>query len=185
MNLFSRLKRWLSSPAPSSAATKTTASPGAGPARLLILRHAEKTGDPADMNLSEDGQARAERLATYIPQTFGRPDFLLAAIRSKHSNRSYETLLPLSQATGLPIDSRFKDNAEDRLVEALQTGPEFAGKFGVVSWHHSGIGDLIAGLGAPPGAFPARWDPEVFNLIVELTFAAGAPPNIRQIVQPF
>ena len=72
--LFDWLKRLLSG----TRRTEPGASPfapGQGPARLLILRHAEKTGDKNDPYLSQPGQARADRLATYIPQTFGRPIF--------------------------------------------------------------------------------------------------------------
>ena len=46
-------------------------------ARILLMRHAEKTGDPMDPHLSQDGYARATKLADYIPSTFGIPNFLL------------------------------------------------------------------------------------------------------------
>ena len=68
--------------------------------RIVLMRHGEKAGDPEDIHLSEEGQERAERLATYIPQTFGRPDFIFAADRSKRSIRSIETAEPLAAAVG-------------------------------------------------------------------------------------
>jgi len=45
-------------------------------ARILLMRHAEKTGDPMDPHLSQDGCARAAKLADFIPATFGIPQFL-------------------------------------------------------------------------------------------------------------
>jgi hypothetical protein len=56
-------------------------------------------------HLSPAGLQRAGRLASYIPQTFGKPDFLFAAADSEQSHRPVETIEPLSQATGVPIDS--------------------------------------------------------------------------------
>jgi len=46
-------------------------------ARILLMRHAEKTGDPMDPHLSLDGYARAAKLADFIPATFGIPQFLI------------------------------------------------------------------------------------------------------------
>jgi broad specificity phosphatase PhoE len=71
----------------------------ADPSLILVMRHAEKSLDPADPDLSPAGEARAQALATYIPQTFEPLDFLYAAAISKHSARPYETVKPLSLKT--------------------------------------------------------------------------------------
>jgi hypothetical protein len=155
------------------------------PARLLLMRHAEKPDDPDNMHLSGEGRERAERLATYIPQTFGKPDFLIAAMQSKHSNRSYETLVPLSKATGLPIDPSFKDTQALDLAGALLSDGAYAGKYGVICWHHGALPGLLAALGAPDGSYPGNWNPDVFNLIFEMTFRDGAEPRVRQIEEDF
>jgi hypothetical protein len=44
--------------------------------KILLMRHAEKPDDPLDPKLSVAGSARAQKLAQYIPETFGKPDFL-------------------------------------------------------------------------------------------------------------
>lgn len=160
-------------------------APGSGPARLLIMRHAEKPQDKGNMHLSPAGEVRAARLARYVPDTFGRPDFLIAAMRSKHSDRSYETLVPLSQALGLTIDTRFKDDDPDAVIEALARETVFAGKFGVICWHHSALPALIGGLGAPAGTFPPAWNGDVFNLVVEMRYDAVAAPAVRLVTEPF
>ena len=158
---------------------------GTGPARLLILRHAEKTGDKRDRGLSEAGRARAEKLAAYIPKTFGAPDFLIAASSGKKSDRPYDTLVPLAKALGLEIWADLDDEEVDDMVEALAETPEWRGKFGVISWRHSDLSRLIAALGAPDGTYPDPWDPSRFDLLIDMTFSSAGPPKVRQINPPF
>ena len=60
---------------------------------ILVMRHAEKPTDDHDPHLSPPGKERAEKLATYIPDTFGKPDFVFAAAvstqgRSRRSSLS-------------------------------------------------------------------------------------------------
>lgn len=159
-------------------------APGTGPAKLLIMRHAEKTGKRRDPNLSEAGQQRADQLVDYIPKQFGRPDFLFAATSSKRSSRPYETLEPLANRLGLEIDETFDDEDFEALVEGLAK-PAYARKFGVIAWRHSDIPSLLASLGAPNGSYPAEWDDTVYNVIFEVTFSNGAAPKVREITEPF
>ncbi|MBS0270227.1 MAG: histidine phosphatase family protein, partial [Proteobacteria bacterium] len=85
-----------------------------GPKRIILMRHADKTGDDGDEDLSEAGRTRAEHLATYIPQTFGKPDFIIATARSKHSDRPRETVQPLADALGMKVEHDMeKDEIED------------------------------------------------------------------------
>ena len=73
------------------------------------MRHAEKTGDPMDPHLSQDGYARAGKLADFIPASFGIPRFLFATSISKHSVRPIETLEPLSMKIGVSVDATYAD----------------------------------------------------------------------------
>lgn len=184
MNFFAWLKRLLFG-APRTHFGTSPFPAGQGPARLLIMRHAEKTGDNSDPYLSAEGQSRAERLATYIPQTFGTPDFLIAAKTSKKSRRPYDTIAPLANALGLKILEKFDDDETDALVEHLGNRKKYAAKSGVVSWRHSDIPALLAALGAPEGSYPVAWDPAVFNLIFEISFRDGTSPQVRRHVEPF
>jgi hypothetical protein len=158
---------------------------GQGPARLLIMRHGEKTGDNSDPYLSVQGQQRAKRLAAYIPQTFGPPDFLIAAKTSKKSLRPYDTLRPLADVLGLRIKEKFDDDETDALVEHMGASENYAGKYGVIAWRHGNIPSLLEALGAPDGSYPQPWDDRVFNLIIEMTFSDSAAPRLRQITEPF
>ena len=164
-----------------------TASPfpsGTGPARIIVFRHAEKTGEKSDPHLSAAGQKRADRLASYVPKTFGKPDFLIAASRNKYSDRPLDTLIPLARSLGLEITNSIQDEDTDGLVSLLRDTAVYAGKFGLVCWRHSDLPDVCAALGAPEGAFPAEWGEDVYDLMIEITYAGGAPAA-RSITMPF
>jgi phosphohistidine phosphatase SixA len=156
-----------------------------GPARLLVLRHAEKTGDLDDIHLSKAGVKRAERLASFIPDTFGRPDFLFAAARSKRSIRSIETLQPLARATGAPLRFDIEDRDFSELVSHLLADEMYHGKTVVICWHHTKLSGIAAELGAPPGTFPGAWRETVYDQIIDIDYRSGSPPRVLTITQPF
>jgi phosphohistidine phosphatase SixA len=151
---------------------------------ILLMRHAEKPADVADIHLSPAGAERAEELASYIPKTFGKPDFLFAAANSKHSYRPVETVEPLSRATGLSIDSSHPDDDYAALASKLLTKPHFEGKLTLVCWHHEKIPHFAKALGAGEGDIPDPWDPDVFNLILQFGFKAGKL-TVKEIKEPF
>src|SRR5579862_5355950 len=83
------------------------------PQQILIIRHAEKTGDKDDIHLSKAGQERAEVLYKLFeaskerPEPFPTPDFIFAASKSKDSNRPIETVTPLAKKLKLTIIDTF------------------------------------------------------------------------------
>jgi phosphohistidine phosphatase SixA len=154
------------------------------PRTLLVMRHAEKSADPSDPDLTAAGEARAKALAGYIPTQFGAPDFIFAAGISKHSARPYETVKPLSRRTGVPIDSTIADQDYGFLASELLSDTDYAGKGVVVCWHHGNIPSLMHALGAASGAYPDPWDPTVFNLILKVEFSPGGP-TVTRVTEPF
>jgi phosphohistidine phosphatase SixA len=154
------------------------------PQFILVMRHAEKSADPTDPNLTAAGQPRAQALATYIPATFGGPDAIFASTISKHSARPYETVEPLSKRTGVPINATFADQDYGALAAELMSDPDLAAKRVVVCWHHGNIPSLMHALGAPAGAYPDPWDPAVFNLILKIVFE-DLGPIVTKISEPF
>lgn len=184
MNIIDWLKRLLTG-TPRTEPGQSPFAPGTGPARLLILRHGEKTGDKNDPYLSQPGQARAETLAAYIPETSGKPDFLIAAKTSRKSQRPYDTLKPLAESLGLDIMEKFDDEEVDALVAHLGGKSKYAGKFGVISWRHSDIPALLEALGAPAGSYPQDWDYDEYKLMFEVRFADGRAPEVRRTIMPF
>ena len=170
-----------------SATVTAVAHPDGGPSRIVLMRHGEKTGDPEDIHLSEEGQERAERLATYIPQTFGRPDFIFAADRSKRSIRSIETAEPLAAAVGLDVQHDIEDDDFEELVREIFSNPAYRGKTIVIFWHHQKLPEIAALLGAPPGSFPDPWSEDLYNVILDFRYDpnTGAAPAITRVVEPF
>jgi broad specificity phosphatase PhoE len=152
--------------------------------RILVMRHAEKTKDPNDPDLSRAGHARAKELARYMPKKFGKPDFLFASAFSKHSHRPYETLKPLSKKVGVPIDTTFADQDYSALANEITTDKQFDGKLIIVCWHHGNIPSLAHALQAKDGSYPDPWDPSVFNLILQFDYSAGVP-CVREIKEKF
>jgi hypothetical protein len=149
------------------------------------MRHAEKPDDPMNPDLSDAGYVRAERLADYVPATFGRPEFLFATALSTHSARPVETLTPLSKQIGVAIDSTFADQDYGALAEDVLSQPQFTGKLILVCWHHGDIPSLMRALRAKSDEFPDPWDPQVFNLILQLDYAGSADPNMVRVIEPF
>ena len=158
---------------------------GASPTFLLVMRHAEKSDDPSDPDLTPAGHQRAETLANYIPKTFGLPDAIFAAAISKHSARPYETVEQLAKAVGKPIDATIADQDYGFLANKLLTDAAYARKAVVVCWHHGNIPSMLHALGAAPGDYPDPWDPTCFNLILKVEFPADGPPSVTEITEPF
>ena len=159
--------------------------PDTGPARLIVLRHAEKTSDRRDRNLSPAGLERAARLVPYVLETFGRPDFLIAAKSSDRSRRPVETIEPLAAALGLEIKGKFDDDEFDGLVAALGAKPAYRSKFGVISWRHSDIPNLVATLGAPADTFPAEWGESDYTTLVDISYSSDSKVTAKRLTMPF
>jgi phosphohistidine phosphatase SixA len=155
------------------------------PKQILLMRHAEKPDDVRDPNLSDAGNTRAEKLADYVPQNLGIPDFLFASAKSKHSIRSIETITPLSKEIGVPIDATIADQDFPVLADDLLTDGKFGSKLILVCWHHGFLSDLAFALGASRDHVPHHWDPLVFNLVLKLDYSTGSAPIVTPITEPF
>ncbi|MDX2259622.1 MAG: histidine phosphatase family protein, partial [Hyphomicrobiaceae bacterium] len=158
--------------------------PGTGPSRLIVMRHAEKSGDKRDPHLSLPGRKRAEHLVEYIPATFGQPHFLIAARTSSRSRRPVETLEPLAAALALEVRAKFDDDDVDDIVEALRDKQRHRGKLGVICWRHSELAGLVQALGAAPDAYPDPWDENDYTTIIDLTYPGNGEVTARRIRMP-
>lgn len=170
---------------PTSRVPIADATTWKGPRRILLMRHAEKTGELDDIHLSKQGDKRAKKLASYIPETFGVPDFIFAAARSKRSIRSIETMQPLAAAVRKPLRFDVEDKQFGELVDHLVTDLQYTGALVIVCWHHGKLPEIAEALGAPPDTYPDPWPNDIFDLIVDLDYRRGTPPSVSQIVEPF
>jgi broad specificity phosphatase PhoE len=149
---------------------------------ILVMRHAEKSDDPLDPDLSPAGRARAQHLASYIPATFGQPGFLFASAVSKHSHRPIQTLEPLSLQCSVKIDASYADQDYGALAQELRENNAYDASLVIVCWHHGNIPPLMHALKAAAGDYPDPWNPAVFNLILRLD---GSAPKVTRVTEPF
>lgn len=119
------------------------------PRRVLLIRHAEKTGRPEDQGLSDLGRLRAAALACVLPARFGRPEVLVACRSSPRSRRPLETVAPLAEKLGLPVEERWGTSDVEPLGAALDAEPRFADRLVLICWRHKTLGALARRLGAP------------------------------------
>ncbi len=147
-------------------------------ATLLLIRHAEKSGDPQDAALTPAGEARAQAYVAYF-RNLGRgtspiaaPTQLIAAADSVNSTRSRLTLAPLAAALDLAMDVTVADHDFQRLVDRLLRENRYDHATTLICWHHGQILALAHALGAPPTALPMAWPDEVFGWLLRLDFDA-------------
>src|SRR5258708_32035858 len=131
------------------------------PSHVLIIRHAEKPDDPADVHLTKRGDERARALQLLFvasperPEPFPTPDILFATRPSDKSDRPVATLTPLSMKLKLPIDRGYRNLLPDadvdkkdsrkgvfELADEILGDKKYAGKTVLICWHHGTIPDL-------------------------------------------
>ena len=145
------------------------------PKLVLVIRHAEKTGRPEDRGLSETGRSRAAALAETLPRTFGPLDALIACRSTAKSRRPAETLEPVAQRLGLPIDERWGTYDFADLARTVLTDPALAGRAVLISWRHDTMKQLAESFGVaeapawPDTLYDGIWKLEPSPTGVELT----------------
>jgi hypothetical protein len=156
----------------------TTRAPQARPAHIILIRHAEKPADPDDPHLSPEGVERAKLLVSFITTDpamikLGSPVAVFATRTTKHDDgqRTQETVLPLSRALKLPVQTPFlgKDFAD--LATLILTSRAYAGKTIVICWNHEVIPQLAAALGVTPE--PPKWKRSVFDQVYVISYRDG------------
>jgi hypothetical protein len=142
-----------------------------GPTRVLLIRHAEKTGNKADAHLNARGYERAAALVRLFPARFEPPRFIFASHASAHSNRPVETVTPLARALRLKIDTRYRNEDYAGLARHLLSGPAYSRQTVLVCWHHGNLPRLAAALGAAHP--PSPWPDTQFDRVWELNYRDG------------
>jgi len=127
---------------------------------VLLVRHAEKTGEAGDPLLTPAGQARAEKLSHVA---------LKAGVAAIYASPTQETVLPLANICGLPVNSYNPDDVQEFLGTILS---DHAGKAVVVAGHKETLSEIITKLGGSP--FPVLYDNEHDNLVVLTVCETGA-----------
>ncbi len=155
------------------------------PITILVMRHAEKSPDLNDPHLTTAGAERSKSLAKYIPTQFGKPDFIFATSNSNHSSRPFETVLPLSQTVGVPIDQTYADQDYGALALTILQSEKYQNKLVLICWHHGNIPSLLNALGALQGTYSDPWPNTTFNMIIKLTIGNNKATQVVTMTEPF
>jgi hypothetical protein len=149
---------------------------------ILLTRHCEKVGpnvEDADGNVhcSYLGLERASFMATLFGHSkhtrWPSPSHLFALTpdRGTHWNmREWESLLPLSKATGISTDVVNRPDLAEEYFSLLQSG-DLCGKLTVVSWDHEDLPELAMHLGCgPDNGCPAFYPEDDFDQVWQLKY---------------
>jgi broad specificity phosphatase PhoE len=153
------------------------------PASISLIRHAEKQlgdgpprgvlvdGSPDPESLTPRGWQRAGALVgLFVPRAdqsgvtiLPTPTRLFASEVGEHSHsrRPLETLLPLSERIGKPLEEPFLQDELDRLVAAIRASDEHI----LVAWEHKRIPLIANQLVEDRSTVPQVWPDDRFDLV--------------------
>lgn len=148
------------------------------PAMIVVLRHGEKP--PEGNNLDAQGQERARALVNVFStrpdlNAYGKPVVIYAMGPSPEdpSNRPVQTVLPTSQALGIPMVTHYTHLQYADVAREIYNTPSYQGRTVIICWEHHVIPDLIKSLGVHHG--PKKWDGRVFDQFWIVRFPGGVP----------
>lgn len=120
-------------------ATGTPSGDRLGVTTLFVVRHAEKTSESSDAQLSEEGRARAETLAWMLR------DVSFDAVYSTNLARTRNTVAAVAKAAGTKLS--FYSPKPGLLKKQLET--EHVGHTVLISGHSNTIPAFLKELGVP------------------------------------
>jgi phosphohistidine phosphatase SixA len=137
---------------------------------VILIRHAEKVIDPnnADPDLSPAGQARAQELV----RMFG--DAGINAIYATQYKRTQQTVKPLADKLGLPVNQVNSKNTAD-LVAQIRS--QNSGQVVFIAGHNNSVPEIIAALGGP--TYPIIPDTEYDNLYLVTVYRTGKAKVVK------
>jgi hypothetical protein len=156
----------------------------AGPAQVILIRHAEKPSE--GHGLSQKGK---ERAAALVPFFLGRPEVLQyktpVAIYAQKSTETHRSRRPVNTVKALAkklelevIEYAHEDFA--RLVKEITSNRKYDGKMVLICWEHKAIRDLAREFGVKH----APKFPDVFDRVWIISFAKeGKPPALLDLPQ--
>lgn len=129
----------------------------AEPSTIYLVRHAEKESGGKDPDLTAQGQARAQNIATILHKTG------IAHIFSTPYKRTMQTAQALAQRSGVPVQS-YDPAAPKLLVDRVKS---LKGAVLVVG-HSNTLTELVRLFGGVPGAdIPETEYDRLYQLVVD------------------
>lgn len=166
MSLSARLFRCLSF----SLAILAPGAALAEPSAIYLVRHGEKASMGQDPELTPQGQARAQAIATILSRTG------ITAVFSTPTQRTRQTAQPLAQRIGLEVQL-YDPRAPKALVEKVKTlsGPV------LVVGHSNTLPELVRLFGGAPGADIGD---DEYDRLYQLTPTAGGAVRTILLTSP-
>ena len=154
------------------------------PAKILILRHAEKPSNHSNEHLSLQGYQRAAALSPYFQGNFPGVNHIFAAGVGLHSpsHRPIETIRPTANALGKQIHDEFLKDDYLAMVAHIKSDAQYNAEELIICWEHSDIESIATAFGAI-GVPSAPWPADRFDLVWELTFTGTTGYRLKQIPQ--
>jgi broad specificity phosphatase PhoE len=173
-----------------TGAAPATSAPGLAPAGVapqdvvMLIRHAEKPdgelpgvdadGNEDDSSLTEVGWQRANRLVDLFDPAQGAPRAGLARPTAIYAagvtddgegQRTRETVAPLADRLGLPVETEYGRGQEKKLVDRVvdEQGPV------LISWQHSGITEIADAFPSVKPKPPSEWPDDRFDVVWTFT----------------
>lgn len=155
----------------------------AGPAQVILIRHAEKPEEGHDLSLK--GRERAAALVPYFQETpevleFMKPVAIYAqkSTDGHPSRRPVQTVQPLAAALKLPVRQFGHSDFQD-MVKEIRGAAEYEGKTVLICWEHHVITKIANEFGVKdPPDFPSAFDRTWI-----ISFPAGGKPKLRDVPQ--
>ena len=159
----------------SIAVVLLTATVLAQPERIILLRHAEKPADEADIHLSERGRQRAAALADWATnspawKTNDRPAAIFACkpTAKAPSLRSIETVTPLAARLSLRVQTQFFPKNFAPFARQILDDPALNGQTVVICWTRDELPQLAEAFGVAPGSVVCK--SKTFDRLWVVTF---------------
>lgn len=137
---------------------------------VILIRHAEKVIDPnnPDVDLSPAGQARAQELV----RMFG--DSGINAVYATQYKRTQQTVKPLADKLGLPVNQVNSKNTADLLTQILV---QHSGQVIFIAGHNNTVPEIIAALGGP--TYLTIPETEYDNLYIVSVYRTGKAKVVK------
>lgn len=167
----------------------------ATPREIVMIRHADKlplkgTAGPA---LTAKGVVRSVKFAYYFLNTFGEPDYIIAAGATKRSGkensiRSLQTVGPLANMLAMkypeknyPILHPFASAQYKELAKFLLTDERFDNKLVLVCWSHSKINKIAHHLRVEQDIEP--WPRETYDTVYDIQYHQDGDVSQFQVLE--
>ncbi|MFL5541126.1 MAG: hypothetical protein ACJ8J0_19220 [Longimicrobiaceae bacterium] len=177
----------------------------AGASRIMLIRHAEKPGDPPPPHgvdkhgdhdpesLSVHGWQRAGALACFFAPTHGplqsplvsTPAVIYAAAPEKEdqdgskSERPLQTVTPLAQKLGLTVDTGFTRGQEAQVAQAAMTESGVV----LIAWQHQDAHLIANAILGNDTTAPQTWPGDRFDIVWVFDLQRGGSYSFTQVPQ--